>query len=219
MGPAATIHLYQQITARTPVTREQDHLALIIDSDPSTPDRTEALRSGGPSPERHLIAAARRLERAGAELIAIACNTAHAWYEAVAEAVSVPVLNLIDVTAEAASTRCRPGGTVGLLASTGTVQTGLYQRACQARRLGLIVPDQHAQQQVMELIGQVKQGCRLAAAAAAARQQAEALAAAGADAIIVGCTDISVLLREGDVSKPVIDSTAALAEKIIAKAR
>jgi len=232
MGPAATIRLYEEITRRTPIRREQDHLRLVIDSDPTVPDRTAALLAAGGgdgrpslpagdvegSPEQHLIAAARRLQAAGVDLIAVACNTAHAWHERIASSVDVPVLHLIDVTAEAAASRVGPGGRVGLLATLGTQAAGLYQQATAKTALALVVPEPQIQQQVMEAITQVKTG-HTEPARATIRLAGQHLVARGAAAVIVGCTDISVVLAEGDLDVPVVDSTVALAERIIDLAR
>jgi len=232
MGPAATIRLYEEITRRTPIRREQDHLRLVIDSDPTVPDRTAALLAaansdGKPSlpaadvegsPEQHLIAAARRLQTAGVELIAVACNTAHAWHGRIAAAVDVPVLHLIDVTADAAARRVGPGGQVGLLASLGTQAAGLYQQATARIGLSLVLPEPQIQQQVMDAIMQVKTG-RTEPARATIHRAAGQLVACGAAAVIVGCTDISVVLADGDLDVPVVDSTVALAERIIDLAR
>ena len=232
MGPAATIRLYEEITRRTPIRCEQDHLRLVIDSDPTVPDRTAALLAaqsgdgkpslpdadGEGSPERYLIAAARRLEAAGVDLIAIACNTAHAWYERVAGSVDVPVLHLIDVATEAAASRVGPAGRVGLLATLGTQAAGLYQQATARIGLTLVLPEQQTQRQVMKAIMQVKTG-RTEPARATIRQAGRLLIACGAASIIVGCTDISVVLADGDLDVPVVDSTVALAERIIHFAR
>jgi aspartate racemase len=218
MGPAATIRLYHEITARTAIYSEQDHLRLVIDSDPAVPDRTEALLGVGQCPEAHLVSAARRLEAAGVDLIAIACNTAHAWYQAVVEAVEVPVLNLIEVVAEAVLCRLGTGASVGLLATDGTLGAGLYQRSLEQRRLAVLVPGVDGQREVMEAIKQVKTG-RTKAAGSVFRREGQALAAEGAAGVVVGCTDISVVLADGDLSIPVVDSTVALAEQIILEAR
>jgi aspartate racemase len=218
MGPAATVRLYQEITDKTPISSEQDHLRLVIDSDPTTPDRTAALLGRGPSPEGHLLAAARRLASAGAQVIVIACNTAHAWFEKTAAAVHVPVLNLIDVAGQAVSKRCPTPANVGLLATDGTLAAGLYQRVLQRQGMAVLVPDPGGQQEVMEAIMQIKRG-QVEAARASIHRQAERLIAAGAAASLVGCTDISVVLKDGDLPIPVIDSTTALAERIIAEAR
>ena len=232
MGPAATIRLYEEIARRTPIRREQDHLRVVIDSDPTVPDRTASLLAaansdGKPSlpaadaegsPERHLIAAARRLQAAGVELIAVACNTAHAWHDRIAAAVDVPVLHLIDVTADAAARRVGPGGQVGLLATLGTQAAGLYQQATARIGLSLLLPEPQTQQQVMEAIMQVKTG-RTEPARDTIRRAAGQLVACGAAAVIVGCTDISVVLADGDLDVPVVDSTVSLAERIIDLAR
>ena len=152
------------------------------------------------------------------ELIAIACNTAHAWHERIARAVDVPVLHLIDVTAEAAVRCVSRGGQVGLLATLGTQATGLYQQATAKVGLSLLLPEPRKQQQVTEAIAQVKTG-QIEPARATIRQAAGSLIDQGAMAVIVGCTDISVVLADGDLDVPVVDSTVALAERIIELAR
>lgn len=234
MGPAATIRLYQEIINRTPIRAEQDHIPLLIDSDPTIPDRTAAILAakamvadaaatdnGGDtvaSPEAYLIAAGQRLEQAGAELVAMACNTAHYWYRQIADAISVPMLDLIEVTSETVARRCPVGGRVGLLATDATIVTELYAKALEAHQLKLILPTPDAQREVMAGIRQVKQN-HGSPARQTLHRQAEALAEAGADAVILGCTDISVVLADGDLSVPIVDSTVALAERIIEQAR
>jgi len=220
MGPAATIRLYEEITARTPVRCEQDHIQLLIDSNPATPDRTDALLHGGADPVPELLAAVRRLIAAEADFLAIACNTAHAWYDQIAEAASVPVLHLIRIAVEAARQRLGGSGAVGVLATEGTLAAGLYQAALAEAAMEAVLPAEASRREVMKAIGLVKAGGpeRIEQARCIALAEATRLVDAGAHCILLGCTDLSVILRESDLSVPVIDSTVALADRIIAVA-
>ena len=220
MGPAATIRLYQEITDRTPVTREQDHLPLLIDSNPATPARTQALLAGGNDPLPELLGSAARLTAAGAQLLAIACNTAHVWYDQIAASAAVPVLHLIRTTAQAARERLGSAGKVGILATEGTLATGLYQTALAEAALEPVLGADQDRSNVMVAIEMVKLGGtdNLRAATEKALAAASGLIDAGAACIILGCTDLSVILRDGDLPLPVVDSTVALAERIIAVA-
>jgi aspartate racemase len=221
MGPAATIRLYEEITARTAAQTDQDHIPLIIESNPAIPDRTEALLGGGPDPLPAMLESLGRLTAAGADFIAIACNTAHAWYPQIAKAATVPVLHLIRVAAEACRARLPDGAAVGVLATTGTITTELYQTALAASGLQPALPSQADQTQIMRAIRLVKAGGagNLHEARQVAAVQVQRLIDQGAKAILLGCTDLSVILRDGDLPVPVVDSTVALAEKIIALAR
>jgi aspartate racemase len=220
MGPAATIRLYEEITARTQVHADQDHVPLIIESNPGIPDRTAALLAGGADPLPQMLDSVRRLAAAGAEFIAIACNTAHAWYPEISRAAAVPVLHLIHVAAEACRGRLKGGGLVGVLATEGTVATGLYQAALGEVGLRWALPSQAEQGELMAAIRLVKAGGtgNLQEAAQIARRQATRLVERGSQAILLGCTDLSVVMSDGDLAVPVVDSTVALAEKIIAAA-
>ena len=240
MGPWATVALFDQITRRTPIGREQDHLRLMIDCDPTIPDRSAwilahlrasvaACGGDGPkggqareampeSPGPYLVAAAKRLESAGAELLAMACNTAHFWYDQIASAVGIPMLNLIEVTGQAAAIRCGRGRRIGLMATEATVRMGLYPRAMERLGMELVTPDDPNLAEIVKGIWQVKQG-QINLGRQTLTSQARALIARGADGLILGCTDISVVIADGDLPVPVIDSTVAMAERIIAEAR
>ena len=126
MGPLATADLFEKITLHTRAQRDQDHLRVLIDSNTNIPDRTAALLRGGEDPTPQLTASAVLLERMGADVLIMPCNTAHNFYDAIAAAVHIPLLHMIRLTAQALQKR---GVTAaGLLATDGTVQTGIYQR-------------------------------------------------------------------------------------------
>jgi len=218
MGPLATADLYRKIIEETPAERDQDHLHVIIDADPAIPDRTAALLDGGPDPRPRLIAAARRLETAGAGLLIIPCNTAHAFLPDIEAAVTIPALNMVREAA-ARIAGAAPGATrVGVLATAGTVRTGLYGRALAAHGLAAIYPDAAGQDEVSAGIAEVKGG-HPEAAIDRFVEIARALADAGAEVLIAGCTEIPIVLTQPMVSRPLVDPTRVLARAAVAWAR
>ncbi|EFL23514.1 aspartate racemase [Streptomyces himastatinicus ATCC 53653] len=162
MGPAATADFYAKLIRATPAARDQDHVPVVIWADPTIPDRTAALLDHGADPSPWLKRGAHYVALAGANLIAVPCNTAHAFLGAVRSAAApVPVLDMVAETAEEVA-RSQPGATVGILATTGTLTAELYQNALSRCGLKPLIPDSTAQQAVMSAIRQVKAGGDLA---------------------------------------------------------
>ena len=188
MGPAATVEFFRRLVAATPAARDQDHPRILIDNDPGVPSRTEAILNGAASPEPALVAMAQNLERAGAELLAMPCNTAHHYLDAIRDAVEIPALDMLEETVRRVDERC-----VGLLATSGTVRTGLYERTLAEKGVRLLVPDDAEQERVMQAIEAVKSGADPRSLAPELAQTAAALAARGAQAVIAGCTEISLV--------------------------
>lgn len=188
MGPAATAEFFRRVVAATPATIDQDHLHIVIDNDPRVPDRTRAILHGGQTPVPALVRMARRLEAAGAEVIAMPCNTAHAYIGALRDAVSVPFLDMIEETVLRLGER-----TVGLLATSGTIQTGIYHRTCSARGVELLTPQGTAQETVVRAIEAIKASHALDEVETAIAAVASDLRQRGANAVIAGCTELSLL--------------------------
>lgn len=223
MGPAATADFHHKVVRATPADCDQDHLPLLIRSVPQIPDRSASILTGSPSPEPALIEQARALRAGGAAVIVIPCNTAHLWHGAVQAAVDVPVLHIADAVLTALDAlRMDRGGSsadcwpVGLLATRATVQCGLYPRRAEA--LGAhathwIVPATQAQDRYVDAgIRAVKAG-DLAQGRHLLRQAARALQDLGAQALVLACTEIPLVL--GDLPVPTIDATQSLAEATV----
>ena len=192
MGPMATVEFFRRLVAATPADTDQEHLHILIDNDPGVPDRTCAILHGGPSPVGALAAMARRLEGAGSDLLAMPCNTAHVFLEQIRKAVSIPVLDMIREAADAVD---RPS--VGLLATDGTIRTGLYQRACAARGVRVMVPGPGDQRVVMEAIARVKRGEDPRRLGSHLGSIVRRLADGGAEAVVAGCTELSLVPGDG----------------------
>ncbi len=219
MGPEATIELFAQIVRRTKAKKDRDHLSVLIDNNPKVPDRTAAILHGGESCLPELARSARALERAGADFIVIPCVTVHFFHGALQKRTSLPVLHIVEETVRRIRSEHRGVRRVGLLATTGTIQAGLFQEALEGTKLELLTPAEVAQKNlVMKAIYAIKADGATDRARALVHQAAEELVACGAQLVIAGCTEIPLVLKDGDLAVPVVDPIAILAEVAIDRA-
>ncbi|MFL0415316.1 amino acid racemase [uncultured Sphingomonas sp.] len=216
MGPAATIDFMAKVLRHSQgvAAREQDIVRLIVDSNPSLPDRNAAVAGTGPSPAPGLAAMALGLERAGAQLLVMPCNAAHAFADAVINETPLPFLHLIEETVAAVARAYPEARRIGVLAVNGAVQARLYERALEPRGLEPVVPTNAERAAFMEGVWKIKAG-DLAFGRRALLTTAEQLIARGADVIIAGCTEVPLVLGPGDVTVPLIDSTDVLARRTV----
>ncbi|MEU6511127.1 amino acid racemase [Streptomyces sp. NPDC046942] len=219
MGPAATADFYAKLVATTPGSSDQDHLRTVIWSDPTIPDRTEALLGDGPDPTPWLLDGSRVLRQAGATVIAIPCNTAHAFVPRIEEHVGLPIVHMIGEVARHLSTMIPRIHTAGLLATTGTVRAGLYQEWLDRFGIRLVLPEGASQnREVMTAIRAVKAGTGDDTTTALLARAAQRLTEQGAQAVIAGCTEIPLGLPAEAVDVPVIDPALVLAQALVRRA-
>ncbi|MBM4277220.1 MAG: aspartate/glutamate racemase family protein [Deltaproteobacteria bacterium] len=223
MGPEATIDLFTKIVKGTKVKKDQDHLRILIDNNPKIPDRTLAIQGKGPSPLRQLIQSAKLLEKAGADFIVIPCVTAHYYYAPLQGKVKIPILNIVTETVHHIKKRLKGVDKIGLIATTGTIQTGLFQEALSSIGIDSILLDTPLQENwVMEAIYGEK-GIKTIGPSETSRylilEVSQRLLRQGAQAILAGCTEIPLVLKEGELPVPVIDPISLLAQAAIAMAR
>ena len=150
MGPAATADLMKKITDMTDADCDQEHIHLLIDSNVNIPDRTAAILHGGENPVPELLAASKRLESIGADFLIMPCNTAHWFIPALECEVGIPFLNMPAETARLLKEM--DVETAAVLATDGTVQSGLYEEALRAEGISAIYPDDEQQKTVMSLV-------------------------------------------------------------------
>lgn len=213
MGPLATVDFLNKLVNATSAICDQEHLPLLVRFCPDIPDRVEALHGRGPSPVRALTTAAQILEQAGAECLAIACNTAHAWHQDIARAVSIPVLHIANATF-AELEQGALAGPVGLLATTGTLVAGIYSSGSGAA-VNWVTPNEIMQRDVMSGIRAIKAN-RIEEGTLLLRTAADHLVRCGAKSIVMGCTEIPLALSDQDVGVNLIDPTLALAKACVA---
>ena len=218
LGPAATVLFMRRLVELTDAPRDQDHVDLLVWQHGSIPDRSAFLLGHGESPEAVLVADAVALERAGARFIAIPCNTAVVWVEQMRAAVSIEVLDTVAETVDAAR-RAVPGlQRLGVLATDGTLLAGTYAAAAAAAGIDLITPAPEVQREVMSI---VYDGVKAGEPVPRERFDAvvDHLRDQGAEAVSLGCTELSVLHGELGVDDiTIVDSIEALARRVVLRA-
>ena len=219
MGPAATVDFHAKLVAASLGGRDQDHLRVIIDSNPGVPDRNAAMRGEGPSPGPALAAMARGLASAGAEVLVMPCNTAHAWADDIRAATPLPFIDLIEATAAAAAAAVPGLLRAGVLGTSGCLDAGLYHRALALRGAEVIAPEPDDQAAVTASIARVKGGDTGPEVRSEMSRLAERLALAGAQVIIAGCTEVPLVLDDAGLSVPLVNSTDVLVQRALAFAR
>lgn len=216
MGPAATADFYTKLVSMTPGHSDQDHLRTVIWSDPTVPDRTEALLGRGADPTPWLLHGSRILREAGATVIAIPCNTAHAFLPGIADQVGIPIVHMIGEVGQHLTTLRPHIRTVGLLATTGTIQAGLYQEWLAQAGIELLLSDPTSQENdVMPAIRAVKSGELGSVSADRLARAARQLIDRGAQAVIAGCTEIPLGLSAEAIPVPLIDPATVLAGVLV----
>lgn len=216
MGPEATADMYRLIVQLTPAKKDQEHIPTLIYSLPQVPDRTTAIQSGDPSIVPCLVEGVTRLRNAGASFIIIPCNTAHFYYDRMQAAVDIPIVHMIRETVRQVVARYPESRRIGLLATSGTIRSGLYEKEFAASGRQTLVPDEAIETGcVMKAILNIKAG-------AAKKESEDLLAAAGAhleargaQVLVLGCTEIPLAFNPGRAAVPVVSATRVLAEAAI----
>ncbi len=216
MGPAATLDFLVKLHHATGARQESDHLRVITDNNPRHADRNAAMVADGPSPAPLLVATARGLAAAGAELLVMPCNAAHSWAADIVAATPLPFVSMIDAAIAAVIAAVPGARTVGLLAVEATQASRIYHRGFEAAGIAVIAPDMAA---FMPLIFAVKRGETGPEVRAEMAGQAQALADAGADVILAACTEVPLVFAPGDIATPVVSATDALVQATLRAAR
>lgn len=217
MGPAATIDFLSQVLRLTDASKDQDHIHLVVDQNPKVPDRQLAIRREGPDAGPELAAMARRLEHGGADFLVMPCNSAHAFVDEIRRSIAIPFVSIVDVCIDEI-TRVSGGRSVGLLATDGLLETGIYQRALQAAGFEPLLPSAEQQARLMILIRAIKGGDQGGEVAREMAVLAESLVSRGATCVTAACTEIPLVLAADAVAVPLVSSTEVLAKRAVALA-
>ena len=219
MGPDATVDFMAKVIALTDAERDQDHLRMLVDHNPHVPNRQLAILADGEDPGPVLAEMASRLEASGADFLVMPCNTAYVFEESIIEATQIPLISIIAESIAAVRESAPDASAVGVLATDGCLQTGIYQSGIEAAGMTVVLPTDGELEQIMVLINAIKAGNQGTAAGAGLKSLAEALVTRGAHAIIAGCTEIPLVLTDEAVAVPLVSSTDALAMKTVRLAR
>lgn len=216
MGPAATVDFLAKLIQLTSAERDQDHIPLVVVSDPRVPDRVAPIMAGaGPSPLEALRRGIRTLEQAGAACVAIPCHTAHFWYDAMAATARVPILHIADAVLADLRRRGGATGAIGLLATTATLKAGFYQQRLEAAGYVCTVPtDEVMATCVLPAIALVKRN-RAADAAPLLDRALRHLSRRRVGTILLACTELPIALAGAREPPSCVDATTALARACI----
>ena len=219
MGPEATLDLFHKIIRLSAVEKDQDHFRIIIDNNPKIPDRTAAIFGKGENPLPALQETAKNLEKAGADFIIMPCNTAHYFISEIQQSIKIPILNMIKETAHYVKSIFPSIKNVGLLATKGTYKTELYTSFFKEKNIEILIPSPLEQNKIMDIIYKIKSSILSKEIKNQMIAISEELIKKGAEAIIAGCTEIPLILKNEDIKIPVIDPTNILAKRAIEEAK
>lgn len=215
MGPMATADLFRKIVAMTKADCDNDHIRIYVDDNSAIPDRTAAILSGGRDPVEEMSDSLKKLVSCGAGCILMPCNTAHYFLPRLQVQTDVPFISMLEATAKACADRF-PGKTAAILATKGTLATGLYEKALEEQGAAYLVPDPWEQDALMRVI---YEGVKADAPAESYRKDMEEvlrrLTARGADYFILGCTELPLAAELLALQVPTVDPTAELARAAI----
>lgn len=215
MGIDVTAEFLARIIDITGAKKEQDNIPIIINHNPKIADRTQAIVYGGEDPLPLLKSSLEVLVKAGVDFIAIPCNTAHYYYDKMQRDTPVPIIHMIKEVVAKCLTIRKDVKAVGLLATTGTVNTELYQNKFVERDIKVILPDDNDQAVVMNSIMRIKSRVDIEDVKKRLIGIAHELIACHARIIVIGCTDISLIIKEDDLEVPIVDSLSVLADRTV----
>lgn len=213
LGPMATAYYLELVIRMTDVQRDQDHPQIIIMDIPSIPDRTAfILGRSDEDPLPQMVELGQQMKALGATVIATPCVTAHYFHEELQARIGLPVIHVIRRTAEL----LRSSGIqrVGLMATDGTVRSGIFQRQVEEQGMELVLPSPDAQKGVMTLIyDQIKAGKKPDMALFASIR--DDLRGQGAQVVVLGCTELSLLKKEQELGDGILDALEVLAKESV----
>jgi len=212
MGPDATVDFMSTVISLTEADKDQDHVHMIVDHNPHVPDRQAALLGDGCAVSDALVVMAKRLEAAGADFLVMPCNTAQAFAQKAAAAVEIPFLDIVEETVGAIESGINR---VGLLATTACLRAGMYQPALKASGRSCVLPTDAEQDRLMQLVFLVKSADQGDVVCQEMLDLAHGLVKRGAQAVVAGCTEIPLVLRQEALEVALISSTQVLAARTV----
>ena len=216
LGPLATVYFMDMVVKMTEAQVDQDHISMIVLNHAAIPDRTEfILDNTKPNPLPMMVEDAKKLEAAGADYVVMPCNTAHFFYEQIQRNINIPMLHIIEETVRYAVEKTEGIKKLGILATKGTISAGAYQNMCEKYGISCVIPSLNDEQSLMNIIyNQVKAGKKVNIDEFL--RIVENMKADGCDAVVLGCTELSVINKDFDLCrKDIIDSLEVLAGRSI----
>ena len=220
MGPEATVDLMRRIIKNTPAQDDIDHIRCLVDNNPKVPSRIKALIEGtGENPGPAMAEMARKLELWGADFLCIACNTAHAYFPYVRDAVSIPVLNMIALASDEAVKAVANPSRIGILASPAVRTTRLYADVLQSRGVEAVHPDADQEQALLRVIKEIKKGNTGSDVKKALAAVIDSLRSKGVQVAIAACTELGIVMEQEQYGIGMVDASEVLAKAVVEHAK
>lgn len=218
IGPAASNKFCELLIKHTPATKDQENIEFIHYCNPKVPDRTEFLLHNGENPLPELIQTAQTLEESGVDFLIMPCNTAHYFLKELQSNTSIPIIDMTKILVKEVLKTHPPIKKIGILATTGSIETGLYQDYFASVGIQTVLPNKEDQEElVMKAIygkNGIKAGKKVLPKKLL-RTAAEKLIATGAEAIVLGCTEIPLVLKQKDFSTKLYDPMELTAKETV----
>jgi aspartate racemase len=213
MGAAATCDLFNKVITMTDAKSDQEHIHIFIDCNTNIPDRTKAILGRGEDPVPEIVRSGIRLQSMGADVLVMPCNTAHYFYDRITPFFDIPLLNMLKLTAQEIKEReiCK----IGLLATDGTIKSGVYHAVLAEAGIDLVIPSPEKQTSVMDVIYNGIKASNRDIDLTEFYCAIDELFEQGAEILILGCTELPVAFDVFHIDRPVIDPTAVLAAAAI----
>ena len=213
MGPMATCDLFHKIIKHTNASHDQEHIHIYIDNNTNIPDRTKAILYSGESPILELVKSAIKLQMMGSDVLIMPCNTAHYFYDEIIKYLDIPMLNMPEETA--IEIRTKGYNKVGILATEGTLQSGIYQKAMDKEEIEYIIPSVSQQKYIMEVIYDGIKAGNYNIDLTNFNKVLEELFEKGAETVILACTELPLAFEKFNINYPNIDATDVLARAAV----
>lgn len=218
MGPEATVRFFDNIVKLTPASKDQDHFQIIIINNPQIPDRTASVMNNEESPVPSVKECIITLENIGVDIIAIPCVSIHYYYDEFKVISKKKILNIIEATINKTLNAVLEIKKIGIMGTDLTVYTKIFEHCINDNNVNFIYPNMNDQKfLVMKSIYEIKRG-DYDSAKKNLIKAANLLKHQGAEAIILGCTEIPLVLDKSDIDVPLIDTIECLAEAVIKEA-
>ncbi len=220
MGPAASAEFMVRLVAQTPAKRDQDHIPTILWSDPTVPDRSTSMRNGDDKPLPYLLQGIQGLVSAGCNLIVIPCNTAHLWFKEMEKQASwhARIVHIVDSVADALRDVNVVNSKIGVMGTQATSELGLYQYRLNKLGWNCIVPTKEEMDTLVQPAIDLIKANQIAAAHPMLMTVIHSLIGRGATAVVLGCTEIPLSIKEDIVQDtPIINSIDSLVKSAIAQ--
>ena len=213
LGPMATVYFLQLLTQMSDAKTDQEHMEIILYSKPSIPDRTKYIIGESEiNPVEDMVAVGKKLNEMGADILAVPCITAHFFHKELEERIGLPVIHAIEETILYLEKENVSG--VGILATDGTIESGLFQNALEQHKMRAFIPKADNQKKLMEIIyHEIKAGAAINMPLFL--QVAEELFDQGAEVVLLACTELSLIKRDYDLPAGYLDVMEILARKAV----